>query len=240
MKPPSAFQAGALTLVLTVIGLGFAWRDSPWPSPPAAKLGFPRSGVALTFDDGPRPGLHPALLDALDRMGVKATFFFAGEEAERHPELVAETARRGHEVGSHGYSHHPLTDLEEGELEKEISRSAWVLLRLTGRRPRFLRPPGGFFDEEVAREVRRRGQVLALWTNVGASDLELAPDEFLRALPRYLFPGAVIMLHADRPGAIRLAEGVVELVRSRGLEPLPLGLMAPSAPSAPAPPPPSG
>ena len=44
-------------------------------------------------------------LDIVDEHSVKATFFFLGWVAERHPQLVREVIARGHEVGSHGYSH---------------------------------------------------------------------------------------------------------------------------------------
>ncbi len=196
--------------------------------------------MALTFDDGPRPHIHLRLLEVLEREGVRATFFFTGEEAEKNAELVRETVRRGHEVESHGYSHHPLTDLNREELEEEIARATWAIGVLTGRKPRYLRPPGGSFDREVVREAWRQGQALALWTNVGASDLELGPREFLEALSPYLFPGAVIMLHADREGVVQLAEEVVRLIRKKGLEPGPLGLMPPFPATSPAPPPPSG
>src|SRR3954470_16444182 len=54
--------------------------------------------VALTFDDGPHPEGTPAVLDALDLLGWSATFFVLGAQARRHPELVTDTARRGHEI----------------------------------------------------------------------------------------------------------------------------------------------
>src|SRR5256712_11972903 len=45
------------------------------------------------------------LLDILDEYGVKGTFFVLGWEAERRPRMIEEIAARGHEIGSHGYSH---------------------------------------------------------------------------------------------------------------------------------------
>ncbi len=42
--------------------------------------------LALTFDDGPDPRGTPAVLDALEAAGVKATFFVLGERVEQHPD----------------------------------------------------------------------------------------------------------------------------------------------------------
>lgn len=44
-------------------------------------------------------------LDLLDHHGVAATFFVLGWTAERHPDLVREIVRRGHEIGCHSYAH---------------------------------------------------------------------------------------------------------------------------------------
>lgn len=45
------------------------------------------------------------LLDLLEKSGVSGTFFVLGWVAKRHPQLVREIARRGHEIASHGMSH---------------------------------------------------------------------------------------------------------------------------------------
>jgi polysaccharide deacetylase family protein (PEP-CTERM system associated) len=45
------------------------------------------------------------LLDLFDELGCKGTFFTLGCVAERHPRLIAEIARRGHELASHGWDH---------------------------------------------------------------------------------------------------------------------------------------
>jgi peptidoglycan/xylan/chitin deacetylase (PgdA/CDA1 family) len=39
--------------------------------------------VAITFDDGPHDILTPTLLDVLDTLGVKASFFLVGSMAEK-------------------------------------------------------------------------------------------------------------------------------------------------------------
>ena len=61
----------------------------------------PRPEIWLTIDDGPDERDTPRILDLLDRYSARATFFLIGERAERLPRLVAETVRRGHEIGHH-------------------------------------------------------------------------------------------------------------------------------------------
>ncbi|HEY9464769.1 MAG TPA: polysaccharide deacetylase family protein, partial [Vicinamibacterales bacterium] len=50
------------------------------------------------------------LLELFDRANVRATFFVLGWVAERFPGLVRDIAARGHEIGSHGFSHRLVYD----------------------------------------------------------------------------------------------------------------------------------
>ena len=61
--------------------------------------------IALTIDDGPDPTNHLRLLDILDKHCLKATFFFVGSLANNRPDLVRETALRGHVIGTHSLTH---------------------------------------------------------------------------------------------------------------------------------------
>ena len=51
------------------------------------------------------PANMARLLDLFDRHGVKSTCFVLGKAAERHPDVVREIVRRGHELACHGWSH---------------------------------------------------------------------------------------------------------------------------------------
>jgi len=73
------------------------------------------------------------LLDMLEAHGVKATFFFLGEVAERFPTLVRRVAAAGHEVGSHGYRHYPVTQMTRHEFLADVVRSQRVIEDAIGR-----------------------------------------------------------------------------------------------------------
>lgn len=75
------------------------------------------------------------LLDLFDRRGAKATFFCLGWVAERAPELIAEIAAAGHEIGSHGYDHRLLHDLGREGFRQELEQTNRILEQACGRRP---------------------------------------------------------------------------------------------------------
>src|SRR4051794_5128407 len=104
-------QAARFVLPLTAVAAAHLGPAATW-LPGVRLLLFPglsghgrRDHIALTFDDGPDPASTPRFLDVLDALGVRATFFVLGESVMRHPALVRETTRRGHELGVHGWTH---------------------------------------------------------------------------------------------------------------------------------------
>jgi polysaccharide deacetylase family protein (PEP-CTERM system associated) len=72
------------------------------------------------------------LLDFFDEVQVKATFFVLGWIAERHRGLIRGIAERGHEVGSHGYSHRLIYTQAPEEFREETVRSKALLEDVTG------------------------------------------------------------------------------------------------------------
>lgn len=76
----------------------------PVQAEPAAPV-LPEKWVCLTFDDGPSK-TTPAVLDALNAAGVKATFFVvATGYNEKYLPLIADAAAAGHQIALHSASH---------------------------------------------------------------------------------------------------------------------------------------
>jgi polysaccharide deacetylase family protein (PEP-CTERM system associated) len=63
------------------------------------------------------------LLDLFAEQDVRATFFVLGWVAERCPGLVREIARRGHEIGCHGYSHELVYRQSSAVFSEETKRA---------------------------------------------------------------------------------------------------------------------
>jgi peptidoglycan/xylan/chitin deacetylase (PgdA/CDA1 family) len=144
-----------------------AWRSARCRLLPNLS-GVGRAGhVALTFDDGPDPRSTPRVLDELDRLGWRATFFCLGSQAARSPGLVTELVARGHEVGLHGYEHRSHMRRPAAPVVDDVLRSSDLLGELTGSSPRWLRPPYGALSLSSIAAARRCGLQLILWTTWG-------------------------------------------------------------------------
>lgn len=77
----------------------------------------------------------PRLLDLFDKLGIKTTWFIPGHSAETFPEQMKDVAKRGHEIGIHGYSHeNPIAMTPEQE-EAVLDKCIGLITELSGKRP---------------------------------------------------------------------------------------------------------
>jgi polysaccharide deacetylase family protein (PEP-CTERM system associated) len=84
----------------------------------------------------------PIMFDIFEQNHVTATFFFLGWIAEKHPALVKETLRRGHEVATHGYAHKMIYNQTPDEFDKDIYKAKSILENLTSHEIIGYRAPG--------------------------------------------------------------------------------------------------
>jgi polysaccharide deacetylase family protein (PEP-CTERM system associated) len=72
------------------------------------------------------------VLELLNRHGARGTFFVLGWVAERHPELIREIQRAGHEIGCHSYWHRLIYEQTPDEFRADLRLATDVLQQITG------------------------------------------------------------------------------------------------------------
>jgi peptidoglycan-N-acetylglucosamine deacetylase len=199
-----ALATGALALVLLIVAVGYAawWPTCEWFGPVVTHFartpthGAPR--IALTFDDGPDPEVTPRILETLAAHGAKATFFFCGARAEKHPAIVAAAFAAGHSVANHTYSHPALPLLSRSEIESEVRRTDEILraaLSPAGAPAPFFRPPFGLRDLSVHAAAERFGFQTVLWSDSPRDWQAPAPEEITARVLSAARDGAIVLLH---------------------------------------------
>jgi peptidoglycan/xylan/chitin deacetylase (PgdA/CDA1 family) len=140
------------------------------------------------------------VLDRLGELGLRATFFVLGSEAERYPDLVTEVVRLGHQVGVHGYAHRHHLARPPTWILDDLARADAALQGL-GIRPRWYRPAYGQATGTTLVAARARGWQTVLWSCWGREWATPNPAEVAARVVRGLRSGAVVLLHdSDRFG----------------------------------------
>ena len=155
-----------------------------------------RSGVALTFDDGPHPEGTPAILSIPDGARARATFFLVGEQVSRRPELAREIHDRGHVIALHGYRHRLQLRLSAGAICEDLARGIDVIAAAVGEPPRLHRPPYGIYSGVGLALARELGLEPLLWSRWGKDWRRFTtPARIAARAVREVGSGDVILLH---------------------------------------------
>jgi len=180
--------------------------------------------VVLTFDDGPWPGTTSAVLDALKRECVRATFFLVGENAAAHPELARRELAEGHTVAHHSFRHPLLDHMSQAAAEAEIDRGfAAVDTALYGqpaKQPRtpFFRFPGFAATPALLDRLAAR-QVVVFGADLWASDWNpMSPHQELSQVLERLEAshGGIVLFHDTRQQTAAMLPAFLRSLKAGG------------------------
>lgn len=156
--------------------------------------------IYLTFDCGYENGNTQAILDALKKHHVRATFFVVGHYLESAPDLVRQMLEDGHTVGNHTYHHPDMSSISTMEaFQKELDSNAEKFREVTGQEmSRYYRPPQGKYSTENLRMAKELGYHTFFWSLAYVdwnTDSQPSHEEAFSKLTGRIHPGAIVLLH---------------------------------------------
>ncbi len=104
----------------------------------------------------------PVVLDKLDELEIKITFFIVGQDAaiEKNHVLLRSIIDRGHEVGNHSFHHESWLKTYSGEkIEEEIIKAEEAILTVTGKRTNMFRGPGFSWSYDLLQVLQKRNYI---------------------------------------------------------------------------------
>lgn len=157
--------------------------------------------IYLTFDAGYENGYTPAILDALKKHSVKATFFVVGNYIETSPDLIKRMVKEGHTVGNHTFTHPDMSKIaDQASFQKEIQSLEQLYKDTTGKEmKKYYRPPQGKYSEGNLKMAHDMGYKTIFWSlayvDWYVDNQPTAQAAFEKLIPR-IHPGAVVLLHS--------------------------------------------
>lgn len=181
-----------------------------------------RKIVALTFDDGPT-GNTEAVIEILEELDVKATFFVTGRELEENPEQGRMLVEAGHELGNHSYSHTRMAFKSPGFVREEIDRTNELIREAGYTGTIHFRPPYGKKLIALPRYLNAIGMTTVMWDVEPETHPEIAASAgaITQHVMENVQPGSIILLHVmfdSRIESVKAITGIVTQLRSQGYE----------------------
>ena len=105
-------------------------------------------------------GLVPRVLDLMNEMQLKMTFFIVGRDAALPwgREVFARIPEEGHEVGNHSYLHEPwICEHDERSVDEELARAEAAIAAATSVTPVGFRAPGFALSNTILHVLAARG-----------------------------------------------------------------------------------
>jgi len=157
--------------------------------------------IYLTFDAGYENGHTEAILDALKKHDVKATFFLVGNYIKSCPELVNRMVEEGHTVANHTYSHPDMSAISSKEgFRKELEKLEGLFRETTGKEmTKYYRPPQGKFSRSNLQMAKELGYKTFFWSLAYVdwfNDRQPTKEEAFKKLLGRIHPGAIVLLHS--------------------------------------------
>lgn len=199
---------------------GESSTSNPWTSDPAitfSSVYVDGPYIAMTFDDGPHGALTPKLLDILAAHHIKATFFVLGECVSAAPEVLKRTAREGHEIASHSWSHPNLGKMGDEGVRSQLQRTDDIIRQVTGNRPTLFRPPYGSITPHEKRWIHDEfGYRIILW-DVDPLDWKRPGSSVVTSrILKETHAGSIILSHDIHPGTIEAMPATFDQLAAKG------------------------
>lgn len=216
--PPRMVAAAALPATAADPPPLRALTDDPVVGKAKRVDGDERKGfVAFTFDDGPSPETTPAVIDALEKYGIPATFFIvtqriAGKHGDRSRQVLQRELADGFLVGSHSVTHVNLKHAAGDQLAREIDASIRALAAQANRPIGMFRPPYGALSAAGRVRLKKLGLTEVLWS-VDTLDWKAHDPERLRRKVISMIKhddGGVVLMHDVKPITAKVISEVLD------------------------------
>jgi peptidoglycan/xylan/chitin deacetylase (PgdA/CDA1 family) len=185
----------------------------------------PRSSskIALTFDacpTGTSSGYDEKVIEVLLAEKVPATLFMSGRWVEKNPEKTKLLSSKPQfEIAAHSYYHPHMMEKSDDRDMRELKRTQELIKKVSGKTPRYFRPPYGEADERVVKLAAQEGLVTVQYDIAsGDPDPTLSAARIVRVVLREAKGGSIIVFHMNGNG-VHTAEAlpqIIEGLRSKG------------------------
>lgn len=157
------------------------------------------------------------ILETLEKHGDKATFFIGGCWADDNAACLKEIAKKGHELGNHGYFHKDHKKLNIEQNKKEISDCNRFIKLATGITPTLFAPPSGSYGDTTLSACKALQMKTILWSKDTIDWRDKNASIVYTRATKEIKGGDFILMHPMEATADAL-DDILKYYKNKGLE----------------------
>ena len=189
---------------------------------PIYEVATERQAIAISFDASWGAEHTENILDTLDDYGIQTTFFLVNIWVQDYPELAAEIAKRGHEIGLHSVSHPHFSELSTEQMQTELRENFRLIQETTGTSPRLFRPPFGDYNTQVIQTSEELGFQPIQWSVDSLDWKDLSADEICNRVLQDLHAGDIVLFHNNGKHTAEALPRIIAACQEKGLDIVPV------------------
>ena len=140
--------------------------------------------VSMMFNVYENTEIVCKIVDELDKVGVKATFFLGGCWADDK-----------HEIGNHGYFHKDHKKLSFAKNKEEIELTGIIIKALCGAEPKLFAPPSGSYSDVTLEVCEQLGYKAIMWSKDTIDWRDSDENVLIRRATDNLSNGDMVLMH---------------------------------------------
>jgi len=178
-----------------------------------------KTGISLTFDDGPNSEFTEKILEILKRKNIKAAFFIIGKNIEGNENIVKQIDNEGHIIGNHSFGHkYWFNSLPSNVIAKEINKNAEILKKIIGKKPKFYRTPFGLCSPNVARGIKKTKVISIGWDFRSFDTMAKNEAKLLNKLKQNVKTSSIMLMHDNNKFTLNVLEEFIDYCFTNGIE----------------------
>lgn len=178
--------------------------------------------IAISFDAAWGTDHTGNILDILDKYDIKTTFFLVDFWATKHPDMVKEIDKRGHEVQNHSTTHPKMTELSKEDMIKEVKTTEESIEKIIGKKSNLFRPPFGDYNDELINTLKEIGYYTIQWDVDSLDWKELGVEPVVDKVTRNVKNGSIVLFHNNAKHVSEFLPLIIEKLQDEGYEIVPI------------------
>lgn len=159
------------------------------------------------------------MLDALDRLDARATFFVVGSGIAAGGQALRRAVACGHELANHSWAHRDLSRAPAGT-EADLRRASRELHTVAGAEPALFRAPYGRWSPALVRAARGAGLRSVGWDVDSRDWAGIGPTAIVENVLARARPGSIVLLHdgaGERGATVEALGRIVPVLHEEGI-----------------------